>query len=1170
MSSQFTHLHFHTQYSLLDGAIRVKPLPNQLQELGYKSCAITDHGNMHGVLHFHDTMKSAGIKPIIGMEGYVSEGSRFKRDYPKGNTHTYHTVFLCQNKIGYQNLIKLSSYAYTEGKFYGKPRVDHELLEQHNEGIIVLSACMSGEIAKRLLQGRKDEAKKIAQWYSQVFEGRYYIELQANGLDDQNRVNPMLIELARELDIPLVGTNDCHYTTRDQAEAHYILQLMGQQKRITDENTWKHETSELYIKSPEEMAEAFSDLPEECLLNAAKIADECDFEMKKSDPILPDFPVDAGLTLEEQLKKDARDGLENHLVNLARLYRWSEEEEKKQREIYKKRLEFELDIIIKMGFPGYFLIVADFVKWSKNNGVPVGPGRGSGAGSLVAYSLLITDVDPLKYDLLFERFLNPERISMPDFDIDFEPVGREKVIDYVRKKYGEKNVCQISALGSLKAKGAVRGVARVLDIPYGDADKIAKLIPDDLKMTVEKAIEMEPELKRLSEEGSETEQKLIKLSRDLEGLNSNLSTHAAGVIIMDSEISDVMPTCTPSKSESVQSQFTMEHAEHQGAVKFDFLGLRNLSIIDLAEGLINADKTEEEKLDISLIPLDDQATFDLLSRGDTTGVFQMESGGMKALLQKLKPDCFEDVIALVALYRPGPLGSGMVDDYVDVKHARKEAEYPHPLMETVLKETNGVMVYQEQVMRTVQVLAGFSLGQADLLRRAIGKKKEEILLEQRSIFVKGCAEANQIEEKLSNYIFDLIDKFAGYGFNKSHSAAYGLIGYQTAWLKAHYPVEFMAALLTVDKNRPESVVKLIHECREMGISVLPPDINKSELDFTTDNGRIRFGLNAIKNVGETALLSILDAREECGEFESLLEVFSNINTSKVNSRVLEALVKSGVFDSLEPNRKRLFENLDQAIELGSDEQSFQIENQVNMFAMLDESETDKSKPKLELPDIPDWNKKLRLQFEKEALGFYISGHPLDPFADDINQISGIIEILSIKDESREFKYGEKNSIAVIISANTVKMTKKNEKFSILQVEDLTGSLEVMVYSRVWQQVNRLLDRDDPVLITGTIRTNYEGQRNMVADTVQSLNMIRAEKATRMIMNIAGEGTGEKLPDIRSLLRSCPGQCSVMASVVADNGCKVLLTLEEKININESLISGMEYLLGDQNYVFRYT
>lgn len=1178
MPSEFVHLHFHSHFSLLDGATKVKGLGKHLTKIGYDTCALTDHGNLYGAIQFHDEMRSNGIKPIIGMEAYVAKGEdRFQRSYQRPGPNAYHLVLLCQNMEGYKNLIKMASFGFRDGKYYGKPRIDRGLLEKHNKGLIALSACIAGEIGDRILGGNEEGAREAARWYKDVFDGRYYLELQENGLPQQDKVNPIITQMARDYDIPMIGTCDCHYTTKDQAYPQYILQLMGWQKKVTDPDVRGMNSAEFYIKTPEEIKEAFKNLPPECITNSRLIADQCELNLSTKKLYLPEYPVESNRSLDDEMIFQSKEGLKERLKYLKILYKWSDEELEKQRVIYNDRLDYELGIINGMGFPGYFLIVSDFIIWSKKNNIPVGPGRGSGAGSLVAYAMKITDIDPIEFDLLFERFLNPERVSMPDFDIDFEVEGRERVIDYVREKYGHENVAQISAIGSLKAKGVIRGVARVLGFSFAEANEIVKLVPDDLGINLTKMMEMEPKFKEIAENGTEDQKKLIKIAFDLEGVNNNLSTHAAGVIIMDTPVYDVMPTCTPTKGHTPQSMYTMKYAEAQGAVKFDFLGLRNLSIIDKTVQLINSHRPKDDQLDISLISLEDPLTYELLCRADTTGVFQLESSGMKGLIKKLKPDCFEDIIALVALYRPGPLGSGMVDDYVEVKHGRQEPKYPHPLLEPVLKETHGVMVYQEQVMRSVQVLADFSLGGADLLRRAIGKKIQEILDQQRNKFAEGCAKKGISEEK-STEIFNLIDKFAGYGFNKSHSAAYALVSYQTAWLKANYPVEFMAALLSIERNKPESVVKLISECREMGIPVLPPDINISEMIFTTDGKEIRFGLNAIKNVGEAALESILQARKECGKFETLMDIFRNIDTSKVNSRVLEALIKSGVFDSLEPIRRRLMEGIDEMLNIATAEKAMNIEGHLSFFDMLEESEQEKCATKIELPNVPEWKQKLKLKLEKEGLGFYISGHPLAPYEKELKTYAKITNTCDIKnlvpaqDNSNGYRKRVSINIAGVIVSKQVRLTKKNTKMAILVVEDQWGSTEVLAFQKTYDKYTELLEQeevDDPVFITGTIMSNDKGV-SVSADSFILLPQLRTQQTHKIKFNLDTLHHPSELQQINEIINKSPGTVDVSMFITAkEENCRVDFKTDTSVEISEQLIDELEEILPPENILYKY-
>ncbi len=1161
MSSKFVHLHLHTDYSLLDGMLRIPKLVPALKEKGFQSCAITDHGNLHGVIAFHHALKKEGIKPIIGMEAYIAKGSLTTRQYASQGPNAYHCVLLCQNKEGYHNLCKLASIGFTQGKYYGKPRIDREVLEKHNKGLIVLSACLQGEITKRLLEGEVNAAKETAQWYSQVFENRYYIELQNHGLAKQIKTNPLLINIANELNVPLVGTNDCHYLTRDEAQAHKILQFMGWQRKITDDSFSEMETQELYLKTADEMAQAFADLPATCLTNTAKIADECEIDLVNKQYFLPDYPTQNDVSLDDELRQMATSKLKHRIENISLLYGWKEEERQEQEKIYTDRLLFELNVIIDMGFAGYFLIVADFINWAKENKISVGPGRGSGAGSLVAYALRITDIDPIHYDLLFERFLNPDRISMPDFDIDFEVEGRERVIDYVKEKYGKTNVCQISAIGSLQAKGALRGVARVLDIPYAQADDIAKMIPNVLNISLTDAIEQSPDLKAIASEGTDIQKRLITLALQLEGLNINLSTHAAGVIIMNTDITDIMPICTPTKGDTIQSMYTMKYAEDQGAVKFDFLGLRNLSIIDKTIDIINEQEAfKDNPLSTQTIPLNDKATFSLLAKGDTTGIFQLESQGMKRLIQKFKPDCFEDIIAIVALYRPGPLGSGMVDNFVKRKHKEQKINYDHPLMEEVLKETYGVMVYQEQVMRLVQVLAGFSLGEADLLRRAIGKKIIEIIEQQEEQFIQGCAK-NDISEAIAKGIFSLIQEFAKYGFNKSHSAAYALISYQTAWLKANHPVAFMAALLTVDRNRPESIIKLINECHSLQIPILPPDCNHSNLYFTTFDTQIRFGLSAIKNVSDLAIQAILEERQKNGAFTSLVNFFSRVNSSKLNIRVVTALVYSGVFDSFEPNRNKIIHNLPLLLSFTGDEANLEKQGFMSIFNMIPETEN-KEQP-VELEEVLAWSDKTQFQNEKDALGFYISGHPLTAYT---KELKALVPITSITECKERISSKTRWITGIIMNSNT-RLTKQNKYMSILQIEDTTGFIEVVVYPHLYQQTSSYLAQGNIILLQG--KMNAQENQSFIPNQIHTITSLRNQFANNLLFRIPQSTTKEDLTTIKNLIAMHPGSQNVYTEVETHTPFSVLLRLNTQVLVTDTFIESLQTKLPNIGLSFSY-
>ena len=1273
----FAHLHLHTQYSLLEGAIRIKDLVTALKNKGFESCAITDHGNMFGVIEFYHALRESGLKPLIGVGASVIDCDSPEAPIGSGrkNNNLRQTQFLCQNRQGYHNLGFLVSLSYTEGKVNGVPCINHQLLEKYNEGLIALSGGMNGEINRHFLDGRSDEARRVALWYRDVFAGRYYIELQNTGLQEQLELNKQLIRLGHELDIPLVGTNDCLYLSSEEAEAQYILWLMGLQRRITDEGVPPQLGNQRYLKSPEEMLTAFAELPLIALDNTSKIAEQCELSLENTKFYLPQISTRENETLDSKLRDDAGKGLKLRLEKLYKLYAPDGSFEEFQKP-YLERLNFELDVIIQMKFPGYFLIVSEFIKWSKENGVSVGPGRGSGAGSLVAYALLITDVDPLRYGLLFERFLNPYRVSLPDFDIDFDVDGREKVIEHVREKYGEKNVCQISTFGSLKAKAVVRGVARVLDFPYSEADKIAKLIPNDLNITLNQALDKEPKLALLAAEGSENEQRLIRFGRQLEDLNTHLGTHAAGMIIMDQDIRKVMPVCT-GKEGALQSMYPMKYAEDQGAVKFDFLGLQNLSTIENTLDLIIKSRPGSASIDITSIPMDDPLTFDLLCRADTIGVFQLESSGMKRLVANMQPSVFEDIVAILALYRPGPLGSGMVEDFVQCKHGRKRVVYPHPLMADILRETYGVLVYQEQIIQGVQVLAGFSLGQADLLRRAIGKKTPEVLAEQRLQFVEGCLknpefveqcpQASTPEEK-ANEIFDTINYFSGYGFNKSHSVAYGLISYQTAYLKAHYPVQLMAALFNGSINNQDNIISYISECKAMGVKVLPPDVNHSaktftvaptefrisvrtlvhfERDFsginpdreavseewleplrmslkrlknydfkdedeflnliakTTESIKqelktqnlspdlpekpkteifdyqspfsawlrrearvevIRFGLNAVKNVGGKAVDAILKARNEHGQLTDFMEFMKKVDLKDINRRMFETLVKCGAFDSLHGNRSQLFAALDSAFHLAQEFQRAEDPSQDSLFGLMDAGDAKATETQLEFPEVRTWPKRERLNQEKAALGFYVSGHPLDSYASEIK----ILATTTAKMKEGLHAEKDKVSLAGIIVNNTVRLNQSNTKFAIITLEDMRGTLEFPVFASVYEEAGELLESDEPLLITG--RVNYRGDEvGLFVDKVHQLSRIRETEAKSMSFKIGSEPLNQdSISLLRNTLQKYSGDKTFTITIQTPDAASVIITPEERISFASALIEELEELFPNQTLEFGYS
>jgi DNA polymerase-3 subunit alpha len=1063
----FVHLHLHSQYSLLDGAIRFDDLIAKAKAHSMPAVAITDHGNMFGAVEFYLKCKKAGVKPIIGCELYLAPDSRFSRDAKGISDAAYHLILLCENMAGYRNLSYLTSAGFKEG-FYYRPRIDRELLSGHTEGLIALSACLKGEVAMQCGRGRMDEARETARWYSEMFPGRYYIELQENTLPEQDTVNKRLMEIATELKLPLVATNDCHYLNREDARAHEVLLCIQTGKTMSDATHMKFSADEFFVKTPEEMAAAFSYAPE-AVVNTVAIAERCNLELPldTGEYHFPHFDPPVGKNHDELLEELATEGLKERMTVILAKY---PDMTLEQQQGYFDRLRVELDCIREMKFPAYFLIVSDFIIWAKKQGIPVGPGRGSAAGSLVAYAIKITDLDPLPYNLLFERFLNPERISMPDIDVDFCQDRREEVIQYVVEKYGRDKVCQIITFGTMKAKAVVRDVGRALNIPYGDVDRIAKLVPDDLNMTLDKALKQEPQLNEMAAADPQVRD-LLDTALCLEGLTRHASTHAAGVVVAPRRMEEFLPVYKDQKTGSINTQYSMKYVEQVGLVKFDFLGLKNLTVIENAVRLVREGK--DPAFDITTLRDDDKASYDLITAGNTTGVFQLESSGMKEMLIKLKPSCFEDVIAACALYRPGPLGSGMVDDFIDRKHGRKPVVYDLPQLEPILKDTYGVIVYQEQVMQISRTLAGYSLGRADLLRRAMGKKDPVVMAKEKQPFLAGAKEQG-IDLKKAEAIFDLMAKFAEYGFNKSHSAAYALIAYQTAWLKAHYPVEFMAALLSCDMDSTDKVVKNIADCREQGIDVLPPDINTSGQSFTVVEKSMRFGLGAVKNVGGGAILAILESRKE-GRFSSLFDFCERVDLRRVNKRVIESLIKCGAFDSTGAARAALMEGLETATNYGQKIQEEKASAQVSLFG-TEEVVRGNGSGGLKLPNIPEWHDKEKLAFEKEALGFLITGHPLDRYLDDIRRLASC-DIINLPDQAD----GCEIRICGIVSAFKEIITKKGmgDRMGFVTIEDLTGSVEITVFSDIYADTVGLLKSDDPLLITGKLEKGEKGVKILV-------------------------------------------------------------------------------------------
>ncbi len=1131
--SNFVHLHLHSQYSLLDGAIKLDELVTRAKEFKMPAIAVTDHGNMFGAVEFYSKAMSAGIKPIIGCEVYVAPGSRFTKGNARGSSEaSYHLVLLCMNQIGYRNICHLVSAAYREG-FYYKPRIDWDLLAKHNEGLIALSACLGGELPTLINLKQPEEALMRAGQMAQIFDDqRFYLELQENYLPEQAKANAGLIAIADELDLPLVATNDCHYLSREDSFAHEILLCIQTGKNMDDPKRMRFPNDEFYVKSSQEMVKLFPQQPE-AIANTIKIAERCNLTLDFDTYHFPQYEKPAEKTLDEVLEEQSRAGLEKRFEEIRRTRELSDEDLK----VYYARLDEELTCIKQMGFPGYFLIVADFINWGKNNDIPVGPGRGSAAGSLVAYAIRITDIDPIPYDLLFERFLNPERISMPDIDVDFCIYGRERVIEYVRDKYGAENVAQIITFGTMLAKGALRDVGRALNIPYGEVDRIAKLIPNVLGINLTQAIEQEPQLKTLIAKDPKIKE-LVDISLSLEGLTRHASTHAAGVVVTPRPLPEYLPLYIDPKAGGQVTQYPMSYVEKIGLVKFDFLGLKTLTVIENALRLIRASKDAD--FDLQLIPNDDSKTFALLSRGESTGVFQLESSGMKEYLVKLKPSCFEDLIAMVALYRPGPLGSGMVDSFIKRKHGTESFKYDFPQLEPILKDTYGVIVYQEQVMLIAQVLANYSLGGADLLRRAMGKKKAEEMAKQKKIFLAGAAE-NKLNLKKAEAVFDLMEKFAAYGFNKSHSAAYALISYQTAYLKAHYPVEFMAALLTEDMENTDKVIKDIGEVRAMGVEVLPPDINASERTFTVAEDIMRFGLGAVKGVGSAALDSIQLVRKD-KPFSSLQNFCERVDLRKVNKKVIEALIKCGAFDSLGGNRAQFFAAFEDAMEIGQRLQKEQDSGQDSLFGSKEISSAGGNGYGT-LPEVDEWDEKTLLSYEKETLGFYVTGHPLARYSDSLKRFATCdATALMERNDKEQVKVGG------IISGIKELITKKGDRMAFVTLEDLSGSVEVIIFPEVYAAAMNLLKGEEPLLVSGELDVSEEACKVMASEVVL-LRDVKETMARLVHVRLTTPGLDEmQMRQLKGLVQRYRGNCEVQLHITIPNRSETTILLPDQLKM----------------------
>ncbi len=1147
--SDFVHLHLHTQYSLLDGMIRLDDVFKKARQFKMPAVAITDHGNMYGAVDFHKQAFDHGIKPIIGSELYVATNKL--TDRTTGET-SRHLIVLVKNLQGYKNLMKLTTTAFLKG-FYYRPRVDKELLNECHEGLIASSACLQGEIAGLILQGNMDEAKNAARQYLKIFgEGNFYLEIMENGIPEQKIANAGLIEISKDLSIPLIATNDCHYLEREHAEAHDVLLCIQTGKTIKDTNRMSLSTDQFYFRSPEEMHQLFAETPE-ALSNTVSIAEKCNFSLEKGKFFLPNFEVkNPEETLNEYLERKAREGLEKIFPVILKNNKGDEDA---LREKYRKRLNEELEIIKDMGFAGYFLIVSDFVKHAKHNDIPVGPGRGSAPGSLVAYAIRITNIDPIRYNLFFARFLNPSRRTMPDIDIDFCPEGRDDVIRYVTEKYGQDKVSQIITFGKMQAKGVIRDVGRALDIPYSEADRIAKLIPSmPLNITLDEAIKQEPRLAE-EEKNNPTVAKLLSLSRILEGLNRHSSTHAAGVVISDVPLVERVPLC--SSKDDVVSQYSMNDIQEVGLTKFDFLGLKTLTVIKNTLKFIKESKGLE--IDIDTLPLNDKKTYELFMRGETDGIFQMESTGMTDVAVKLKPDCIEDIIALIALYRPGPMK--MVPEFTSRKQGETKISYELPQLEEILKETYGIILYQEQVMQIASAIAGYSMAEADTLRKVMSKKKAAEMEKEKPKFLDGALK-RKINEAKAKKIWEQMETFASYGFNKSHSTAYAIIAYQTAYLKAHYPVEFMAALLTSEKDYRDKIIKHMNACKEMGINVLPPDINESEMDFAVSGENIRFGLAAIKNVGVAAIDSIISVRQE-GKFDSFIDFLSRVDLRRVNKRVIESLIKCGAFDSLGYKRSQLTEYYEQAME---EVQRSQKEKQSNQSSFFDQLESDSSSGEngalsYQIPDMPEWDHKKLLSIEREALGFYITGHPLLRFADRL-------KFATDADSGNLTSRRDKESVTVagVVSAINERKTKRNETMCYITLEDLHGSINTLFFSDLYKKYYNILHEDEPIVIKGTldISGGEESQKiTLIAQEVTSLAIALENpyKQVRFMVDASKVST-ENISTLISSIKKFHGKYEGYMHILNGKSETIVYLGDElRLDINDKLKKEADSILG---------
>jgi len=1125
MDPQFIHLRVHTEYSLNNGLVQIEPLMEKAVENHMPAVAITDQSNLFAAIKFYKEALETGIKPIMGADVWLEN--------TKQPAHPYRLTLLCQNDQGYKNLLVLISKSYVEGQKHDKAMIKFEWLKELSHGLIALSGAHEGDIGEALLADDFKQAKMLAAHWKTLFPNRYFLELRRTGKSLEERYIHAALSLAEMCDLPVVATNDVHFLERDDFEAHEARVCVHEGTILTDPKRSKYFTEQQYFRTQEEMLELFSDIPE-ALANTVEIAKRCNVTILLGKNFLPRYPVPTGFTTETYLTETAQKGLEDRL-NILFDTRANDFIEK--RKAYDERLSTELNVINTMGFAGYFLIVADFTRWARNNDVPVGPGRGSGPGSLVAFALNITDLDPLEHELLFERFLNPERVSMPDFDIDFCVEGRDRVIDYVMRTHGHESVSQIITYGTMAARAVLRDVGRVLGMSYGLVDKLAKLIPFEIGMTLDKAMEQEELLRERYEEEEEV-RTLIDLALKLEGITRNVGKHAGGVVIAPEKLSEFTPLyCEPNETEHLVTQFDKDDVEAVGLVKFDFLGLRTLTIIDWAVKNIFAMQAEN-KLDIHLIPTNDELTYQLLKSCKTTAVFQLESRGMKDLIKRLQPDCFEDIVALVALFRPGPLQSGMVDDFINRKHGRAKVNYPHPKLEPILRPTYGVIVYQEQVMQIAQILAGYSLGSADILRRAMGKKKPEEMAIQREFFCKGAAE-NQVHPEVATHIFDLMEKFAGYGFNKSHSASYALIAYQTAWLKAHHPAAYMAAVLSSDMDHTDKVVSFIQDCHALQLTIAPPDINQSEYKFKViDEKNIAYGLGAIKGAGQAAIEEIVNTRKKGGAFTDLFDFCQRVDAKKMNRRVLEALIKAGAFDKIGPHRASLMKTLDMALQQAEQSIRDQTCGQHDLFGG-----TDTKKYSGQYVKISEWSEHDRLFGEKETLGLYLTGHPIHRYLDELSHFT--------TDRINELRPTGKNQMATaagVITSIRLIQTKRGDRMAVVTIEDASAQIDVLCFADVYQKYRELLTKDKLVVVEGEISLDeFNGNNRMICRELFSMDQARERYAKYLKILLSDKQTDEigKLAHVLEKHRG--GSCRIMIHYAVESA-KANLHLSERWHV----------------------